>query len=842
MASVQYALQVYDGSSKALKVIDESIQKAGRSLQAFQISASKSLVFPGMSGIRKNLDIIDGKYVEITDSISTAEKQQKGLNKSIEDGKKKTGDLKDVWKKLSKGFGSVTSKLGKLGVDTSLMDLVNRASSVKDAGNMIQAKTGMGGADLDMAKKSANNLYADHVSKSPEDAANSIASVQQMTGKTGAGLEQLTRAGLLMQDTFGYGLTDSIQSAGILEQKFGVTGAQAFDLIIQGTQSGLNKNGELLSTINTNADSFKKLGFSGQDMFNMLINGAASGNVSISTMGNAMNEFSTRVLGGGAEAKEAFSALGLNAESMQTAFAGGGETARAAFEQTIAALNEIEDPISRNAAGMQLFGSSFGELGQNGINAMADLNGSVELSTSRLEELNQIKYNNASDAIGSLVNTINLGLAQTVGNMVNHIAGAIRDFTTGLQGNVGEISGIFGGIGLVAGTIGGIISDSWSILEPVIWGAIAALIVYNSTAGLSWLTTLKGAAVMAWKTICDWAETAAIIAMIIAQNGLNAALAACPLTWIIILIIAIIALFFAAVAVFNKLAGTSVSATGIICGAFMGALAFIENILMAFVELVFGVIEFLVNPFIAFANFIGNLFDDPIGSIIHLFFDMADGVLSVIEKIAKAIDLVFGTKMAATVTVWRENLTSYGDKLADKLGNGKYERKQGPLDMDKVMADMNLSMNHISYGDNMKKGYEAGKGGMKSLKDGLGDFGSILKGKTDAFDQSAYSENPAENNPLSGAGIPESITKNTGDTAMNTAAMADQMDSMDEELKYMRDAAEQEIINRFTLADLKLDINNNNTIKNVADVDNVIRMLSDTTSEVLSSWAEGVNG
>lgn len=828
MASVQYALQVYDGSSKELKVIDESIQKAGRSLQAFQISASKSLVFPGMSGIRKNLDIIDGKYVEITDSISTAEKQQKGLNKSIEDGKKKTGDLKDVWKKLSKGFGSATSKLGKLGVDTSLMDLVNRASSVKDAGNMIQAKTGMGGADLDMAKKSANNLYADHVSKSPEDAANSIASVQQMTGKTGAGLEQLTRAGLLMQDTFGYGLTDSIQSAGILEQKFGVTGAQAFDLIIQGTQSGLNKNGELLSTINTNADSFKKLGFSGQDMFNMLINGAASGNVSISTMGNAMNEFSTRVLGGGAEAKEAFSALGLNAESMQTAFAGGGETARAAFEQTIAALNEIEDPISRNAAGMQLFGSSFGELGQNGINAMADLNGSVELSTSRLEELNQIKYNNASDAIGSLVNTINLGLAQTVGNMVNHIAGAIRDFTTGLQGNVGEISGIFGGIGLVAGTIGGIISDSWSILEPVIWGVVAAFAAYNLIAGI--------------KTVYDAAQVVVTTAMTVAQNGLNAAFAACPLTWIIILIIAIIALFFAAVAVFNKLAGTSVSATGIICGAFMGALAFIENILMAFVELVFGVIEFLVNPFIAFANFIGNLFDDPIGSIIHLFFDMADGVLSVIEKIAKAIDLVFGTKMAATVTVWRENLTSYGDKLADKLGNGKYERKQGPLDLDKIMADMNLSMNHISYGDNMKKGYEAGKGGMKSLKEGLGDFGSILKGKTDAFDQSAHSENPAENNPLGGAGIPESITKNTGDTAMNTAAMADQMDSMDEELKYMRDAAEQEIINRFTLADLKLDINNNNTIKNVADVDNVIRMLSDTTSEVLSSWAEGVNG
>jgi hypothetical protein len=71
--------------------------------------------------------------------------------------------------------------------------------------------------------------------------------------------------------------------------------------------------------------------------------------------------------------------------------------------------------------------------------------------------------------------------------------------------------------------------------------------------------------------------------------------------------------------------------------------------------------------------------------------------------------------------------------------------------------------------------------------------------------------------------------------------MANTMDSMDEELKYMRDVAEQEIINRFTLADLKLDINNNNTIRNVADAESFTSLLNDTTSEMLYSYAEGVN-
>ena len=77
---------------------------------------------------------------------------------------------------------------------------------------------------------------------------------------------------------------------------------------------------------------------------------------------------------------------------------------------------------------------------------------------------------------------------------------------------------------------------------------------------------------------------------------------------------------------------------------------------------------------------------------------------------------------------------------------------------------------------------------------------------------------------------------------MNTAAMSNSLDSMDEELKYMRDVAEQEVINRFTLADLKLDINNNNTIRSVADADMVSNMLKDSTSEALFAFAEGVIG
>ena len=337
---------------------------------------------------------------------------------------------------------------------------------------------------------------------------------------------------------------------------------------------------------------------------------------------------------------------------------------------------------------------------------------------------------------------------------------------------------------------------------------------------------LKKAATTAWDTVCNWANTAALTAQKIAMEGLNAAFAACPLTWIIILIIMLIALFYAGVAAVNQFAGTSYSATGIIFGAFAAVFAAIGNILMGFLEMVFGVVELLVNPFIAFANFLANLFQDPLTSIVYLFADLADSVLGFIQKIAKTIDLVFGTKMEATVKVWRENASNAVEDFVKKHGNGTYEKKFDPLDLDKSMEKYaNFSTDHIDYGESYKKWYGTGTNLEDKAKDKLGDFKGIFSGQnTDAYAPPTNDE----------------IINNTANTAANTAAMSDSMDAMDEELKYMRDAAEQEIINRFTLAELKVDVNNNNNIKNVTDFDELNRRLSNVTGEILSSAAEGV--
>ena len=492
------------------------------------------------------------------------------------------------------------------------------------------------------------------------------------------------------------------------------------------------------------------------------------------------------------------------------------------------AISRMEDPVQRNIAGVNLFGTMWEDLGYEGVMALANLNGSVDLTTQNLEDLNNVKYDDATSALASLGRTVNMGLSGVVGSVVNVVTRHMNDFTAGLQGDASQIQGIFGGIGLVVGIIGRAISDNWSIIEPIMWGIIAALAIYGGylliTNGLELISnTLKGAAALKASILATSQAYAAgaTFAEMVAVQGLNAALLACPITWIIIGIIALIAIFYAVVAAINKTQNTSISATGVICGVFTTAAAVIGNILMGVLEFGLGLIEFWINGWVAFANFFANVFNDPIGSVIHLFADMGDRVLGIIEKIAQAIDFVFGSNLAGAVSGWRNGLSEMANAAAEKYGNGKYEKKYDKFDVNQVMADMGLSMDRLEYGDAYKTGYQFGEGAEKKL-------GGIFDG--------ANNPNPYDGGAQS---MWDGIHNNTGNTAGNTAAMADSMDIMDEDLKYMRDAAEQEVINRFTLAELKVDVKNSNTLTKKTDFDDMGRALSMFTSEFLASAAEG---
>lgn len=361
--------------------------------------------------------------------------------------------------------------------------------------------------------------------------------------------------------------------------------------------------------------------------------------------------------------------------------------------------------------------------------------------------------------------------------------------------------------------------DNWSWLSPVIYGVAAALGVYYgaqlaaNTVGL----ISKGVHIaMAGAKMIQLAATGALTAATAAQTaeqyGLNAAMYACPLVWIIILIIALVALFYAAVAAVNKFAGTSVSATGIICGAFMAALAFIGNIFIALWNVAAEVFVLIYNLVATVANFIGNVFNDPVGAVCRLFFDLADTVLGVLQALASAIDAIFGSNLAGAVQGWRDSLGGWVDETFGK----------GTEVMAKMSAD-DLKLDRFEYGAAFDLGYNFGEG-IDSKVSGLFD-GSAMD-SMGAFDIG---------NTLDG------IYGNTSDTAGNTAAMSDALDITEEDLSYLRDIAEREAINRFTTAEIHVEQHNENHISKDADLDGIMDAWANDFAEKLDVSEEGVH-
>lgn len=821
MPTASTALQVYNQMPVAINGIADSMNSIIEPARNLERLSGNLFNIIHIEMTKQELNYTRSEINQINNAVQVTNQELNCVGSELTqidkaaDNAKKTSDL------LIKSLCGAKGKMG---------EVLTEANNYQAAGNLLQVQTGMQGDDLDMAKGSIKSLYIDNMGESLEDAARSLATVHQLTNQTGEGLELMTRAGILMRDSFGYDISDSIYTAQMLEKQFGISGVQAMDLIMQATQAGLNQNGNLLSTINENAAEFKQLGFNSAEMFTMLVNGAEDGINSVDKLGAAVKEFSARTASGSESTKNAFRAIGLDPNEMTAQFAQGGDPAKQAFLQTVSAIGSTEDPMQQNMAGESLFGNMWGELGYEGIMALANLNGEVALTTQNLEALNNVRYDNATSALSSLGRTINMGLAGVIGDTVTTVTAHINDFTTGLQGDASNIRGIFGGIGLAIGFISNIISEGWSVIAPILMGVLAIMGIYLLlTEGVQKVQLIGKAVTEAYSAAQTFlsigfgilkGNTAAASA---ATQTYNSALLACPITWIIIAIIAFIAVIYAAVAAMNKLFGTTVSAVGVIVGVFfvMGA-----NIMNLFI--------YLWNIVVAFINFFYNVWNDPIAAVQILFWDLAGNVIDCVLNMAKAVENIINKIPGVEV-----NITAGLEDFKSKI-----EAASEKVKTESEWKEIVKKKEFIDYGDAFQNGYDLGE----NFENSFDDPKSIFDGMENPLE--GLLEDPLggglENNPfgLGGGGgqsIPQDISNNTAATAGNTAAMADSMTMLDEDLEYLRDLAEQEVINRFTTAELTVNMGGiTNQVNSNMDLDGIGNYLEGIIFERLETAAEGV--
>ena len=372
-----------------------------------------------------------------------------------------------------------------------------------------------------------------------------------------------------------------------------------------------------------------------------------------------------------------------------------------------------------------------------------------------------------------------------------------------------------------------LLANNWSVLEPIVLGVAtavglytAALLIYKGVTAATALTESVRAAATMMQSGATFAATAA-------QHGFNAALMACPITWIIVAIIAVIAIIYAVVAAINKLQGTSVSATGIILGVLTAAVSIVWNLFLTLLSLIIqSCLVPLTTAWDAFANFFGNIFTDPVATIIRTFEGLANSVLGILKTIALGIDSIFGSNLAGSVQGWIDGVSGKADELVERYGNGSYEQKSNLTgQLQDLLADA-----QTSFSWQTSDAYKTGYGWGESAEESIGSF----------FDGGlgGLGEEYSMDNLMSGIGeIPT-----FDDIATNTGDIKDSLDITNENLKYLRDLAEQEVINRFTTAEIRVEMGGvNNTVNNNADLDGVIDYMVTGVQEAMERVAEGVH-
>lgn len=430
----------------------------------------------------------------------------------------------------------------------------------------------------------------------------------------------------------------------------------------------------------------------------------------------------------------------------------------------------------------------------------------------------------------SLQNTATMAF-QPILQRLNEIANSeqFQVFTTNAINTMASVAGILLQVFDLIGTIGQFATEHWDVLSPIIYTVVGALMAYalylGITNGIEMISNgIKALMTIGMLAYCAATGTAvsATLAEAAAQQGLNAALLACPLTWIILLIIALIAVV---IAVANHIAKTGTVATttfGVITGGVNVVIQFFKNLGLQVANIALGI----GNAIATVASNIVTWFYNAICNVKSFWYDLLSTVMTVIEGICRLLNKL------PFIEFDYSGITNAADEYAAK--SAKAERSKEDY---RSVAD--AFNDGVTTFDTFQSGWasDAYKAGAKWGDNVSNKVSKAVKGiKTNIPNPGDY-----PNAVASSGNRASEIAKNTGDTAKSAQKAAQSLDITGEDLKYIKDMAEREYINRFTTAKIKVKQTNHNTVNNEMDLDGINEYLRSDLEQRMAATAEGVH-
>lgn len=360
----------------------------------------------------------------------------------------------------------------------------------------------------------------------------------------------------------------------------------------------------------------------------------------------------------------------------------------------------------------------------------------------------------------------------------------------------------------IMGAVAGFVAGNWSVIGPIVYGVAAMLAVYYG-----WMLLVKGATV----------------AFTIVQGVLNAVMSMNPIMLIVLGIILLISIIYAVCSAIAEATGVAESGFGVICGAVAMAGAFIFNNVIGTINAVIQAVwTIFVEPFIGIVEWVLNVanggFNSFGGAVANLIGQIISWFLSLGKIVTKIIDAIFGTNWTAGLEGLQNSVLSWG-------------KNENAITLDRNAPSFG---NRIEYG----AAFQAGANWGDSAADKLSGMFNKKRETDSKYEAGAYNYTGGGTGAGAGSGLGGDAAKtaaNTGQTAANTAAIANSLDISNEQLKYLRDVAERDTVNRFTTAKIKVEMTNHNNVNSGMDLDGIVNGLTLAVEDAMSKAAEGVH-
>ncbi|HGM3775309.1 TPA: tape measure protein [Clostridioides difficile] len=782
MATIQTSIKIFDGMTPAFRNMTTSINTTINSLDRLQQRLHNPINAGSIQASQQSLNNIESILTRIEQKIKGNTNEQENFNNKIRQGSEAGSLLVSKLKSLAgiyigiRGIESITKAADTIASTKARLNLMNDGLQTTDQLNKM----------IYLSAQSARASYADTAAQ--------VAKLGILAGDAFGSSAEVVKFTELMNKAFVIGGTSANEASAAMYQLTQAMGAGK----LQGDEfRSIMENAPMLAT--KIADAMGKTKDQLKDL-------SSSGAITADIIRNALFKAS-------AEIEKKFASMPIT------------------FSQALTMM--------KNDAYM-IFSETLGKI-------------SGALQSVRFSEI-VVSMRNVMIAISSnIYDTLNI-----IKNILN--SDFFSDFVQGITlGAVLIIQGL-GGITNAALSVVNVFAQNWNIIEPIVYGVTAAIGIYTIAAIALAVANKVASLSAAWfnfqmtqTVIMHELATGATWMQVAAQYGLNAALYACPLTWIVLGFIAVIAVVFVAVAAINKFAGTSLTVLGVIVGAVFAAVAAIQNVMI-----------WLLNGCIAVNEAIANGWNQCVYLMKQA---IAKGVIFIIEKMASLNDSVNNAGNAlGKAFVTGANIAIRGvNKLIDLLNKipGINIGKVGEATFTPVKADNSyikqqinslnrwvgdapekIKLERMQYKDigaEFQKGNALGTKWQNAISNKLKDTFDINKMLEDAKDKLGLKDLWDKDNPLNNlGGFGGDLGKNVKDTAGNTAKMAKTMDKSQEDLKYLRDIAEQETINRFTGVNIKIDMNNTNNISKDTDLDGIVNVLTEKLNDAMVVSAEGV--